>query len=262
MKRSIDLTDNFAFSGTRQDLVSLNKSKHERKPWKNDSVNKKKYSILNNNNIYHISREIINFIGTYSWTSSDSIYTLGDSFRNDTRYINDITNMYYKNDKYNSINDDHLYSEFPTGYQYEIQEYRRCINKENKNKKYNLICRCSKCNKKYIRYNHDDSFYRCNNCISKNILSISKNISVDFRKLNKRKEYQYKDAPWSYEYEKIDIPLKRKAVHYKNIRTSFRSESWQPKGRVPQPYDELFDSLNWRDLIKNITDNILDIELI
>ena len=43
--------------------------------------------------------------------------------------------------------------------------------------------------------------------------------------------------------------IKERAVRYKDQTYRGRGRAWQPKGRVPQEYDDMFERLDWRELL-------------
>ncbi len=43
--------------------------------------------------------------------------------------------------------------------------------------------------------------------------------------------------------------IKERAVRYKDQTYHGRGRAWQPKGRVPQEYDDMFERLDWRELL-------------
>jgi len=55
-----------------------------------------------------------------------------------------------------------------------------------------------------------------------------------------------------YDFFKRPNPdsIREKAVYYKNRELRRREEPWQPKGRVTQDYDILFEDTDWRDMLK------------
>lgn len=61
---------------------------------------------------------------------------------------------------------------------------------------------------------------------------------------------------WEEIYDPIYRPrnkvIKDNAVYYKKYKQKyFRGGPWQPKGRVDQVYDDIFDKINWREMLIN-----------
>lgn len=80
------------------------------------------------------------------------------------------------------------------------------------------------------------------------------------------KTYFHKELPWDYTdtYEGrfdnswslyrrktslIRTAVLSKALYYKGKETRMHTDKFQPDGRVPQEYDEIFDNLDWRELL-------------
>ena len=76
----------------------------------------------------------------------------------------------------------------------------------------------------------------------------------------------YKELPWSYfdtyegknmrhtwplyvQAKSLSYNVLIKALYYKGKHVPINGEKLQPKGRVPQEYDDIFDKLDWRELL-------------
>lgn len=58
------------------------------------------------------------------------------------------------------------------------------------------------------------------------------------------------------EEEILTHPISHYCVYYRHRELRIREEPWQPKGRVPQWYDKIFDSMNWKDLFQERVESL------
>lgn len=140
----------------------------------------------------------------------------------------------------------------------------------NRNRRRNfydsIIQRCCVCN--CIVYDaKDESRILCSDCERKRKLY---NETRNFKKQIEALEFhdhhrydtvklidRYGHGRWDnsigrYTPNEWCIPLtgyKAKAVRYKGQKYYGRGYAWQPKGRVAQAYDEIFERLDWRELL-------------
>ena len=143
---------------------------------------------------------------------------------------------------------------FPTGNKNKIINSRFKFTKKHSS----LIHKCSICGTKYVSYGTVSS-HNCYKLMNnnRNILSkLKRNKKVKLE--NTYNSYHgyipWRDSLWSYFYNTKPA----KYVYYKGMTLRRRSEPWQPNGRIPQDYDELFDSLNWREMLQKRLQSIIE----
>lgn len=87
-------------------------------------------------------------------------------------------------------------------------------------------------------------------CLSSNI----KPIKHHKTKINEMHEYfhYYEETPLNFVIRKPDGKINRsKCVSYKNRgELEWRESEWQPKGRVSQSYDRMFEDIDWQNMLK------------
>ena len=121
-----------------------------------------------------------------------------------------------------------------------------------------IVTHCYECNA--IVYGRANN-YRCNECKRKEALrEETRNFMKQLHALDFYARNRYRDVKLidRYGYGRWTgsngwyTPLtkyKSKAVRYKGQNYRGRGYAWQPKGRVAQDYDDLFDRLDWRELL-------------
>lgn len=84
-------------------------------------------------------------------------------------------------------------------------------------------------------------------------------------KINEMQEYYhyYEEKPLNFTIrENNGIINRENCVSYKGRgELRWRESEWQPKGRVSQPYDDIFEDINWQNMLKyrlGLIDSIID----
>lgn len=274
MKTNIDLTENRRFSEVH---ITINDIKSNKKstPWEHGvdpdlpaklKKNNHDYTYIFNNGsrldflnlIDDFSSSVTDIAVVDTWHDlNDSIFSTTSYFTDSTTTTNTTTTNWMKNNKklYGLYKISEYDRGFPTGHKYEI------INSRTKSTKKNtLVCKCYNCGKKIINYKDLRLSSRCD-CIKSN--NTRKN---DLKYLDKYDEnfhyYPHKRLPWHiwdipFSWEELRMERHKKIVYYKNRQLRRREEPWQPNGRVPQEYDELFDSLDWREMLRGKIQSIM-----
>lgn len=233
--------------------------------------------LLEDNYSFQISSNNISFNTTDNNFYSNSLY----NSHNSTTYMitsdNNIDWLSLENIK-------EVHPEiFPTGKRDDIK-----LNRLKETSKYinyrKDFCLCSKCGKKIYNTPWDRKYYGiriceedCKSVILKNELrwKLSENYSFyrfndddvysDIPCISKRipkmkqerkypKRYNCLKTDWARPYSVKRFKQENRKVYYKgfNNRSRFRFSDlpWQPKGRVRQVYDDIFEDMSWRDLLR------------
>ena len=145
---------------------------------------------------------------------------------------------------------------FPTGNKNKIINSRFKFTKKHSS----LIHKCSICGTKYISYGTVNS-HNCYTLMSgknkRNILSKlkrSKKVKLDNTYNSYHGYIPWRGSLWSNFYNTKN----KNYVYHKGMTLGRRAEPWQPNGRIPQDYDELFDSLNWREMLQKRLQSIIE----
>lgn len=289
MKRSIDLTDNHDFRDVAvAPLTTINNKKYptSRFPWKdpNDDIEDiNGFSYLNNyydvfydlssstsftytdvalndlslqnniNRLVGLNRTYRNISYTRTSIQSLDIYLDNDAL-DYLHFQYDLKNYAIYRDTIDEYLDKHKRTKggLPVGKKRELIESYRDIARENASKKM-LV---KKTAKKFDRFNHicfietnKSDITDCNLddfAMAISVPCLSSSMTINTNRIYKSHNticYSFYDA---YKDKK---DYRQYSVYSKNPMRTNRSP-WQPNGRKRQPYDELFDKLNWRDMLR------------
>lgn len=277
MKETIDLTENRDFRN--HGIGFLRKYNHLSLPWKITKSDFLSLQLTNTRSVSYSNSDIIienldelsletydnytNFSTTNDYTTHT--YTINNK-KYDWSYITNLKVLYFNNDK----------KDFFTGKAPNIKEQIKLRNSTdlilsnyfgayynnrgknfiNQNWKIHYISTmnkplCKKRNLKDIARGFSSVF-----CSSKEIppKEIPPFYSKDISKRHKKRficwlEYEMKEFIYDFFGRKVD-KRRQKYVYFKGKQLERREEHWQPKGRVGQEYDIMFESLNWRNMLR------------
>ena len=86
-------------------------------------------------------------------------------------------------------------------------------------------------------------------CLSRNLPMEKVEKDIPKRYIEWRDMYT-RDFIYDFFEQKRPESMRRKAVYYKGRNVQRREEPWQPKGRIRQDYDSMFNNTDWRDMLK------------
>lgn len=283
MKESIDLTE-------RRDFREVNTTKsvkypHKKLPWGYTDKNglTERYN-KERNSLY------TTFDGSSTWISHDSEgdFILNNNLFIDYNTYNfdlsfNTSNLTYKF-KYDYPFDDLNKGDiFPTGKRDYIMSHRKIDISESKYiKKLKLCVRCKQkisivpwvessivCKNCYEKDSkrHDDTrirwipkhvrdmsfsddYFKVIPCLSKRIKMEKLEREIPKRYIVWDKKSTEKFIRDFFSNKEENKTIKEKSVYFKGRTVQRREELWQPKGRIIQEYDNMFDNTDWRDLLK------------
>lgn len=231
-----------------------------------------------------------NDLSLSSTTNTINLSWLNSPYLRDNSSMSNFLVKYYGNGSI-TISSSESYTDFsvfPTGRRDHVKLHRLPEN----NKKYQTEFKKCRCGEKISKAPWNDK-YKCKQCVEKEeaqkeskykemsfmheyfkkknrycsdvipVPCLSRDIPMqEEKKIPKRyKEWDYYNDEFISEYiydlfGRNKDRRRKKCVYYKGRELQIREEPWQPKGRVPQEYDELFDSTDWRDMLKKRIGNL------